>query len=87
MTDTHDRSDIETALASLRDMLAADDYQLTWDLTPSSGVRVRIDAGASACADCLVPQQVMEAMTAQALTGTGLSLAELQMPSHPGSEA
>ena len=56
----------ETAVAGLRDTLAADDYAM--EITEQgSGVLVRITAGPQACADCLVPQPIMRGILGGAL--------------------
>lgn len=56
----------ESALASIKDTLAADDYRLTATET-IAGVEIRIAAGPAACDDCLVPKPLMRAMLHDAL--------------------
>jgi hypothetical protein len=56
----------ESALTGLRDMLAADDYQLSV-AESGDGIAVRITAGPDACADCLVPKAVMRGVLHNAL--------------------
>lgn len=53
-------------LADLRRTLAADDYAMEVDRA-GPGVRVRITAGPSACADCLVPPAIMRGILGGAL--------------------
>jgi hypothetical protein len=56
----------ESALTGLRDMLAADDYQLSVS-EHGDGIAARIIAGPDACADCLVPKAVMRGVLHNAL--------------------
>jgi hypothetical protein len=56
----------ETALAGLRDTLAADDYRLAVQES-GPGVEVRITAGPDACEDCLVPKPLMRSILHSAL--------------------
>jgi len=56
----------ESALAKIRRSLQAEDYQLQLTMGEAS-VFVSIVAGPSACADCLVPKDLMRAMLAPAL--------------------
>jgi hypothetical protein len=53
-------------LADLRRTLAADDYALEVD-RDGPGVLVRITAGPAACADCLVPPEIMRPILGGAL--------------------
>lgn len=54
------------ALEGLRSSLAADDYRM--DVTATGdGVAVRISAGPDACADCLVPKDLMRSVLTSAL--------------------
>ncbi|TFD59661.1 hypothetical protein E3T43_03455 [Cryobacterium sp. Hh7] len=74
------RATVDTALAGFRDMLATDGYLLSWEETKPQLVVVRIAAGEDACADCLVPQPVMEAIMTQALAGTDYTLDHVVLP-------
>jgi hypothetical protein len=56
----------ESALERIRLSLATEDYQLEVTMQPD-GAQVAIEAGPSACADCLVPKDLMRAMLAPAL--------------------
>jgi len=68
----------EPALEKIRQSLRAEDYQL--DVTMrDGGARVAIVAGPSACAECLVPKDLMRAMLAPAL-GLRPDLIELAYP-------
>lgn len=70
---------IDGALRPLRDMLTADGYDLRWSVT-GDRVVIRVVAGADACADCLVPVQVMEAIMTDALDGTAYTLDHVELP-------
>jgi hypothetical protein len=68
------------ALRKFRDVLAADGYTLDWSLTGEDRVTVRILAGEDACADCLVPLPVMEAIMSDALSATPYTLDQIVLP-------
>ena len=55
-----------TALDGLRSSLAADNYALDVAET-GDGLEARITAGPDACADCLVPKDVMRGVLGSAL--------------------
>jgi hypothetical protein len=62
---------VETALAALRTMLSADGYELE---LRDEGARVlvaEIKAGPDACADCLVPKDMMQVYFQKALSALG----------------
>jgi hypothetical protein len=71
---------IDGALQSLRDVLTADGYDLEWSLTDANRIVIRVVAGAEACAECLVPVQVMEAIMSDALSTTPYSLDHVELP-------
>jgi hypothetical protein len=56
----------EPALDKIRQSLETEDYQLQVTML-EDGARVAIAAGPAACADCLVPKDLMRAMLAPAL--------------------
>jgi hypothetical protein len=68
----------ESALEKIRQSLLAEDYQLHVTLR-KAGARVAIAAGPSACAECLVPKDLMRAMLAPAL-GVRPDMIELAYP-------
>ena len=72
--------EVDTALAKFREMMAADGYLLTWEETQLQQIVVRIAAGEDACADCLVPQPVMETIMKQALASTTYTLDDVVLP-------
>lgn len=71
---------LAVALAPFTEMMAADGYLLTWEPAASDRVVVRIEAGAGACADCLVPESVLHAIVGQALEPTGYTLERVVLP-------
>jgi hypothetical protein len=73
-------ADLDDALQGFRDMLASDGYTLSWSVTDQGGVVVRIAAGPDACADCLVPRPVMEAIMSKALEPTPYALDHVVLP-------
>jgi hypothetical protein len=71
---------LDGALGKFRDMLASDGYDLSWSVTEKDTVVVQIEAGPDACADCLVPLPIMEAIMADALAPTPYSLDHIVLP-------
>ena len=81
MTDTIDGpAAVDDALQQFRDMLASDGYLLSWSDAGDERVVVEIAAGEDACADCLVPLPVMEAIMSKALEPTSYSLDHVILP-------
>jgi hypothetical protein len=80
MTDPGTTAALDDALRGFRDTLASDGYALSWSVTDQDGVVVRISAGADACADCLVPMPVMEAIMSNALEPTPYTLDHIVLP-------
>lgn len=72
---------IDQALSSFSDMMAADGYVLSWTPAEAESIVVRIDATPEACADCLVPAPVMQAIMTQALAETPYSVDHVVLPS------
>ena len=72
--------DLDSALQRFRDVLAADGYDLRWSVTAPDRVVVEIQAGPEACADCLVPLPVMEAIMSDALAPTPYALDHIVLP-------
>lgn len=80
MADVIDGAAVDAALKQFTDMMAADGYLLSWTPTDGDRIVVRIDATPEACADCLVPQPVMEAIMASALEPTPYTLDHVELP-------
>ncbi|MCX6503164.1 MAG: hypothetical protein NT132_12305 [Microbacterium sp.] len=62
MSESTDVATVDGALAPFTEMMAADGYVLSWLPSEADRIVVRIEATDGACADCLVPQPVMEAI-------------------------
>jgi hypothetical protein len=71
---------LDHALQRFRDVLTADGYDLRWSVTAQDRVVVEIQAGPEACADCLVPLPVMEAIMSDALAPTRYELDHIVLP-------
>ncbi len=71
---------LDGALQGFRDMLASDGYELRWSLSSPDRVVVQILAGPDACADCLVPWPLMEAIMSDALGPTPYALDRIVLP-------
>lgn len=85
MTDTIDGpTAVDDALQQFRAMLASDGYLLSWSDAGDERVVVEIAAGEDACADCLVPLPVMEAIMSKALEPTRYSLDHVILPATDG---
>lgn len=80
MTDQSQTTSIDEALAKFREMMAKDDYHLKWSLNDEDKVTVKIEAGPEACADCLSPTPVMEAIMGEALAPTPYALDHVELP-------
>jgi hypothetical protein len=80
MTSDAVASTLDEALGKFREMLASDGYDLSWELTDQDKVVVQIEAGPDACADCLVPLPIMEAIMSDALAPTPYGLDHIVLP-------
>ena len=80
MTNDAAASTLDGALGKFREMLASDGYDLSWELTDTATVVVQIEAGPDACADCLVPLPIMEAIMSDALAPTAYALDHIVLP-------
>jgi hypothetical protein len=73
-------AELDDALQGLRDVLGADGYRLDYAVHGDRELVVSVLAGPDACADCLVPRQVMEGILADALQETPYTVARVEMP-------
>ncbi|WJL96713.1 hypothetical protein QSU92_05940 [Microbacterium sp. ET2] len=80
MTEATKPQTVDEALRQFTDMMAADGYVLSWEPSDPQRIVVRIDATEGACADCLVPVNVMEAIMAKALEPTPYALDRVILP-------
>jgi hypothetical protein len=71
---------LDAALQGLRDTLEADGYALEWSLAGQDQVEVRVVAGAEACADCLVPAELMRTILSDALSETPYRVGSITLP-------
>lgn len=60
---------VEEALSDVRRALVADGYELAVHDLPGGTVRIQIKAGPHACAECLVPKDVMLEILRASLNG------------------
>jgi hypothetical protein len=72
--------ELDRALQGLRDLLGADGYRLGYAVQGGRELVVSVEAGPDACAECLVPKQVMEGILTDALQGTEFTVDRLEMP-------
>ncbi len=80
---------VSQALAPLAQALAADDYRLTCTRPADHHVLITVDAGPSACGDCLVPKDLTERMALRHLRGlapTAGWTVEIRYPADDASE-
>ena len=73
---------IDAALRGLRDTLAADGYLLEWFMEQHNHVAIRVVASSEACADCLVPPELMRSI----LVGRARRYAVPRRQHHPSAE-
>jgi Fe-S cluster biogenesis protein NfuA len=72
---------IEEALHDVRSMLDADGYQLELCDTNDYRIVLSVMAGPEACAECLVPQELLSAVVEKHLQSVGLALSvEIRYP-------
>jgi hypothetical protein len=71
---------IETALRGLRDTLAADGYELVWSMEDEDRIGISVVAGSEACADCLVPPELMRSIVDDELSVTPYRVGSITLP-------
>ncbi|MFC6023437.1 hypothetical protein ACFP2T_45690 [Plantactinospora solaniradicis] len=71
---------LEAAFADTVTVLARDGYAAAWELDGEGAVTFRVAATADACAECLVPAPVMQAILDSALEGTGYRIGRVELP-------
>ena len=71
---------IEAALQGLRDTLAADGYELAWSIEEGDRVGINVFAGSDACADCLVPPELMRSIVDNELGPTPYRVGSITLP-------
>lgn len=78
--ETTAKTRIEAALRGLRDTLAADGYELVWSIEDGNRIGIRVVAGSDACADCLVPPELMRSIVDNELSGTRYRVGSIALP-------
>jgi len=71
---------IEAALRGLRDTLSADGYELVWSLEPDDKIGIQVVPGTDACADCLVPPELMRSIVDNELGQTRYRVGSITLP-------
>jgi hypothetical protein len=71
---------VDAALQGLRDTLQADGYGLEWSLAEQNEIAINVVAGADACADCLVPPELMRTILSDALSETPYHIGRITLP-------
>jgi hypothetical protein len=71
---------IETALRGLRDTLAADGYELVWSIEDDDQIGIRVVPGSDACAECLVPPELMRSIVDDQLGTSGYRVGTITLP-------
>lgn len=69
------------ALSPLRDILAADGYLMSVSMPSPGAMLIDVTAGPEACADCLVPKDIMAGIAMDSLgDDSGVSTIEINYP-------
>jgi hypothetical protein len=71
---------VDVALQGIRDTLGADGYELQWSIEEPNQIGITVVAGADACADCLVPPEIMRAILSNALAQTPYTVGRITLP-------
>lgn len=71
---------LDTAFSEVAEVLGSDGFTSAWTVDQEGLVSFVIGAGEAACAECLVPKPVLEAMLTSALEGSGYRLGEIRVP-------
>jgi hypothetical protein len=79
-TEPTDAAIIDAALQAMRETLKADGYELHWSIEESNQIGLKVVAGAEACADCLVPPEIMRAIASSALGETPYQVGSISLP-------
>jgi hypothetical protein len=71
---------IDTALRGLRETLATDGYNLEWSMEQENEIGIRVVPGSEACAECLVPPELMRSIVDNELDGTPYRVGSITLP-------
>jgi hypothetical protein len=74
------KTTIDAALRGLRDTLESDGYGLVWSLEQDNQIGIQVVAGAEACADCLVPPELMRSILDNELVETPYRVGSITLP-------
>jgi hypothetical protein len=74
------KTTIEAALREVQDTLAADGYELVWSMEEGDRIGLRVVAGSDACADCLVPPELVRSIVDEELSGTRYRVGSITLP-------
>jgi hypothetical protein len=79
-TDAAGTAVVDAALQPMRDTLAVDGYELEWSLEDQNQIGIQVFAASTACADCLVPPEMMRAIIDDALHETPYTVGSITLP-------
>jgi hypothetical protein len=71
---------IDAALRGLRDTLESDGYGLEWSMEEENRIGIRVLAGSEACAECLVPPELMRSIVDNELGPTPYRVGTITLP-------
>jgi hypothetical protein len=71
---------IDAALQGLRNTLESDGYMLEWSMEQENHVGIRVFAGSDACAECLVPPELMRSIVDNELSRTLYRVGSITLP-------
>ena len=81
MTDAARLAEYTEALKSVGDILAADGYLMNLSAPSPGELLIDVTAGPEACAECLVPKDLMAGIAMDALgTDSGIARIEIKYP-------
>ena len=79
-------TELDTALAPMRQQLAMDGYDLHARVSNSDILHVEVTAGADACEDCLVPKEVFATMLADQVASAGIVVGGVDVSYPPSTD-
>jgi hypothetical protein len=77
---------LDAAFAEIAEMLRSDGFTAQWSVAQEGDVSFVVGAGDAACAECLVPKPVLEAMLSSALEGSGYRLVDVRLPADAAAQ-
>jgi hypothetical protein len=77
---TPTQADLESALTGLRTALEAGGYELNIDgVQPDGAIQLAVVAGADACAECVMPDDVLAQIASRALADGGMTVESVRL--------